>query len=33
MKIEEKDIKELEELLNHYTEIKIKFIRTMNQYT
>lgn len=33
MKIEEKDIKELEESLNHYTEIKIKFIRTMNQYT
>lgn len=33
MKIEEKDTKELEESLNHYTEIKIKFIRTMSQYT
>ena len=33
MKIEEKDINELEELLKHYTEIKIRFIRTINQYT
>lgn len=33
MKIEEKNIKELEESLNHYTEIKIKFIRTIDQYT
>ena len=33
MKIEEKDINELEESLKHYTEIKIRFIRTINQYT
>ena len=33
MKIEEKNIKELGESLNHYTEIKIKFIRTIDQYT